>query len=71
MKEVFQNYEHYVKWIWENWESKTRELDSAILKSNLMIERKNNCNGESHRFLSKDEFLEKEREGFIFVPTAE
>jgi len=71
MKEVFQNYEHYGKWIWENWQSKTRELDNAILQSNLMIERKNNCNGETHRLLTKEEFDEKEINGFIFVPTVE
>ncbi len=69
MKEVFQNYEHYHKWIWDNWEEKTRELDQEILKLNLMVERKNNCNGESHRLLTKTEFLEMEKNGFIFVPT--
>lgn len=68
MKEVFQNYEHYANWISENWESKSKELDNKILESDLLIERENNCNGETHRFLSKSEFKEKESKGFIFIP---
>lgn len=68
MKEVFQNYEHYGRWIWENWRSRTRELNDSILQSKLMIERENNCTGESHRLLTKEEFYEMESKGFIFIP---
>ena len=68
MKEVFQNYEHYEKWMWENWRSRTRELNDSILKSKLMIEIKNNFTGESHRLLTKEEFYEKQSKEFIFIP---
>ncbi len=68
MKEVFQNYEHYANWICENWESKSKELDNLILESDLLIEKEVNCNGETHRALTKKEFNELESKGFIFVP---
>ena len=69
MKEVFQTYEHYANWILENWQEKSEELNNIILQSGLLIERINNCTGETHRYLSKEEFLQKETKGFIFIPS--
>lgn len=69
MSEVFQSYEHYANWISLNWESVSNELDRLILEAGLLIERQNNCNGETHRFLTKQEFNVLESKGFIFVPT--
>lgn len=68
MKEEFKSYEHYRKWIWENWRCRTRELHDSILQSKLLIERENNCTGESYRLLTKEEFLEMQSKGVVFIP---
>lgn len=68
MKEVFQDYSHYANWILENWQEKSQEMNKLILESNLLVERQNNCNGETHRYLTKKEFDELESKGFVFVP---
>jgi len=65
MREVFQCYEHYGKWIWENWHEKTRELDELIIQSKLMVEIDINCTGESYRILTKEEFKKMESNGYI------
>lgn len=67
MKEVFQNYKHYCDWISENYQI-TKELDDLIISLGLLIEKEVNCNGETHRNLTKLEFTQKESQGFVFVP---
>lgn len=67
MLEHFQSYEHYKKWINENWE-RYYWKDLAIIQSGLMVERKTNCNGEAYRSLTKAEFYEKSNESFISIP---
>lgn len=68
MEEVFQNYEHFKEWIIKNWET-DKVLDSVIIKNSLMVERQNSCNGEAYRILTKDEFIQRENEIFIKIPT--
>lgn len=68
MEEVFQNFKHYSEWILNNWE-RDKVLDSVIVKNKLMIERENNCNGESYRLLTKEEFSKRDSENFIKIPT--
>lgn len=68
MEEVFQNYEHFQEWILKNWETDS-VLDGLIIKNGLMVERKNNCNGESYRMLTKYEFNELDSQNFIRIPT--
>lgn len=70
MKEVFQNYQHYANWILDNWQQKSQEMNKLILESGLLVERQNNCNGETHRYFTKEEFVAKEEEnGYIVIPT--
>lgn len=68
MEEVFQHYSHYAVWVLNNWEEKSKELDNLILQSGLLIEKEVNCNGETHRVLTKSEFNELESKGFVFIP---
>ena len=68
MEEVFQNYEHFKEWILKNWET-DKVLDSVIIKNRLMIQRENNCNGEPYRMLTREEFIERDSQGFIKIPT--
>ena len=68
MEEVFQNFKHYTDWISRNWQT-DRVLDSVIIKNELMIERKVNCNGEVYRMLTKEEFNERDSQNFIKIPT--
>jgi len=68
MKEVFQSYSHYSIWIGDNWERVSKELNDIILSEGLVIEKKVNCTGQTHRKLNKKEFDEKQSNGFIFVP---
>jgi hypothetical protein len=68
MEEVFQNFEHYKKWIANNWEQ-SETLDSLIIKFDLVVERQNNCNGEPYRMLTKEEFDKRDSEDFVKIPT--
>jgi hypothetical protein len=68
MREVFQNYEHYANWILANWQEKSEDMNKLILESGLLVERENNCNGETHRSLTKEEFLIKESGEYIMIP---
>jgi hypothetical protein len=68
MEEVFQNFEHFKEWILKNWQTDA-VLDSVIIKNGLMIERQNNCNGESYRMLTKGEFNKRDSQNFIKIPT--
>lgn len=67
MREVFQNYKHYVDWLNTNWEN-SRDLDKEIISRNLVLAKTVNCNGEMYRSLTKAEFSEMEKEGFIQIP---
>lgn len=67
MEEVFQDYSHYLSWIFSNWK-RDEVLDSVIIKNRLLVYRKNNCSGESYRVLKKEEFLEMENERFVKIP---
>ncbi|SPW16838.1 Uncharacterised protein [Elizabethkingia anophelis] len=65
MKEIFKDYNHYVDWIEENYESTNKELTVFIEKNGLLMKRKCNLNGEDFRLLTKEEF---ELKNFINIP---
>lgn len=70
MKEVFQNYEHYSKWMIQNWNYQTTDLDKKIIENGLLVKIEHH-NENAFRLMFKSEFKEKEKIGFIFVPTVE
>lgn len=68
MKEVFQNYQHYTNWIMKNWNYQTTDLDQEIIKTGLLIEI-DNFGGIEYRLMFKSEFTQKEKTGFVLIPT--
>lgn len=61
MKEVFQNYSHYLQWIKDNW-NKSNENNSIIIKSGLVSPHFDEF------ILSASGFKKKELTGFIEIP---
>lgn len=68
MEGIFQDYNHYVNWIEDNYESTNRELTVFIEKNGLLMRTKYNLNGEDFRLLTKEEFEIKNKESFIKIP---
>ena len=68
MEEIFQDYNHYVNWIKDNYESTNRELTVFIEENGLLMKRKYNLNGEEFRLLTKEEFELKNEKSFIKIP---
>ena len=68
MEEIFQDYNHYVNWIKDNYESTNRELTVFIEENGLLMKRKYNLNGEDFRLLTKEEFELKNEKSFIKIP---
>lgn len=69
MREIFQNYEHYCKWLCNAW-GRSLLMDALIIKNNLVIERDDCCNGEPYRTLTRREFVEMELRLFgIEIPS--
>ena len=67
MEGIFQDYNHYVNWIENNYESTSRELTVFIEENGLLMRRKCNLNGEEFRLLTKEEFEIKNKESFINI----
>jgi hypothetical protein len=68
MREVFQNYIHYIGWMFDNLNKNNL---SRLIELGLI---NNNPEDEKILFeclLSKRQFKEKEKDGFIFVPSVE
>ena len=68
MEEIFQDYNHYVNWIKDNYESTNRELTVFIQENGLLMKRKYNLNGEEFRLLTKEEFELINEKSFINIP---
>ena len=68
MEEIFQDYNHYVNWIKDNYESTNRELTVFIEENGLLMKRKYNLNGEEFRLLTKEEFELINEKSFIKIP---
>ena len=68
MEGIFQDYNHYVNWIEDNYESTNRELTVFIEENGLLMRTKYNLNGEEFRLLTKEEFEIKNKERFIKIP---
>ena len=68
MEEIFQDYNHYVNWIEDNYESTNRELTVFIQENGLLMRRKYNLNGEEFRLLTKEEFELINEKSFIKIP---
>ena len=68
MEEIFQDYNHYVNWIEDNYESTNRELTVFIQENGLLMKRKYNLNGEEFRLLTKEEFELINEKSFIKIP---
>ena len=68
MEEIFQDYNHYVNWIEDNYESTNRELTVFIEENGLLMKRKYNLNGEEFRLLTKEEFELINEKSFINIP---
>ena len=68
MEEIFQDYNHYVNWIEDNYESTNRELTVFIEENGLLIRRKYNLTGEEFRLLTKEEFELINEKSFIKIP---
>lgn len=68
MEEIFQDYNHYVNWIEDNYESTNRELTVFIQENGLLMRRKYNLTGEEFRLLIKEEFELINEKSFIKIP---
>lgn len=68
MEGIFQDYNHYVKWIEDNYKSTNRELTVFIEENGLLMRRKYNLTGEEFRLLTKEEFEIKNKENFLKIP---
>jgi hypothetical protein len=70
MKEVFQDYKHYSKWVIQHWKYQTTDLDQLIIDSDLLI-RIDHHNTDAYRMMYMTEFSKKESDGLIFIPNIE
>lgn len=68
MEEIFQDYKHYTNWIDENYHNRKGADFDRIIEKELLIERKVNITGVTHRFLTKEEFELRNEKSFIKIP---